>query len=105
MAEQEVLHPYAHVFFNHGAVQNELEVTAFIMDQLSLKSGLKKWGNKGRGAIHSEMNHIHMRDMFIPLHRKCLTKEQRDTILESHIFLKENRDGTLKGRTVAGGNN
>jgi hypothetical protein len=25
-------------------------------------------------------------------------------VLESHIFLKEKRDGSLKGRTVAGGN-
>ena len=26
-------------------------------------------------------------------------------MLESHIFLKENRDNTIKGRTMAGGNN
>jgi hypothetical protein len=25
-------------------------------------------------------------------------------VLESHMFLKEKRDGSLKGRTVAGGN-
>ena len=25
-------------------------------------------------------------------------------ILESHLFLKQKRDGTVKGRTVAGGN-
>ena len=45
-----------------------------------------------------------MREKFIPLHRKDLTKEQRNTILESHIFLKEKRYSTLKGRTIAGGN-
>ena len=48
-AEQELLHPDAHVLFNHGSVQNEPDVTAVIMTQLSLKSGLKKWVNKGRG--------------------------------------------------------
>ena len=29
---------------------------------------------------------------------------QRQTVLESHMFLKEKRDGVIKGRAVAGGN-
>ena len=44
MAEQEVLHPDYHVFFNRGAVQNEPDMTAVIMNQLSIESGLKNWG-------------------------------------------------------------
>ena len=104
MAEQDVLYPYSHVFFNHGEVQNEPDVTTVIMTQISLKAGLKKWGNKVRGAVHSDMNQLHMRDTFIPLNRKELTEEQRNTILEYHLFLKYKRDGTLKERVVAGGN-
>ena len=46
-----------------------------------------------------------MRDILIPIHRKELTKEQRNTILESQNLLKENRDVTLKGRILEGGNN
>ena len=34
-----------------------------------------------------------------------MTAIQRRTMIESHIFLKEKRDGKIKGRTVAGGNN
>ena len=49
MVEQEVLHPDVHVFFNRGEVQNEPDVNAVITTQISLKSGLKKWGKKGRG--------------------------------------------------------
>ena len=45
-----------------------------------------------------------MRDILIPIHRKDLTKEQRNTILESQNLLKENRDVTLKGRILEGGN-
>ena len=75
MAKQEVLHPYSHVFFKHGAVQNKPDVTAFIMDQLSLKAGLKKWCKKGKGGVNSDMNQPHIRDTFIPLHTKDLTKE------------------------------
>ena len=103
MAEQEFLHPDAHVFFNCGAVQNEPYVTAVIMPQLSLNSGLKKWGEKGRGEFQSEMKHLHMRDTFTPLNRKEFNKEQNNTILESHLLPKEKRYGILKGRTVAGG--
>jgi len=29
---------------------------------------------------------------------------QKQMVLESHMFLKEKRDGKIKGRTVAGGN-
>ena len=34
MTEDEVLNPDAHVFFNHGAVHNEPELTAVIMTKL-----------------------------------------------------------------------
>ena len=36
MAEQEVLHPDAFVFLNHGAFQNGTEVTIVIMTKISL---------------------------------------------------------------------
>ena len=104
MEEQEVLHTDAHVFFNHISVHNEPNVTAVIMDQLSPKSGLKKWGKKGRGSFHSYINQLHMRGAFTPLHREELTEVHSNTLLESHIFLKEKIDQTLNGRTVAGDN-
>ena len=61
-------------------------------------------GKKGSGKFHSEMKQLHMKDTFIPLHEKDLTKEHSNTILESHISLKYKRDGTIKGSTVAGSN-
>ena len=48
MAEQEVLHPYYHVLFNPGAVQNESDITSVIITKLLLKTYLKKWGKKGK---------------------------------------------------------
>ena len=45
-----------------------------------------------------------MRETFILINRNELTEKQRNTILESYLFLKEKRDGTLKGRMLAGGN-
>ena len=34
ISEQEVLHPYTHVLFNHGAVHNEPDITAVIMTHI-----------------------------------------------------------------------
>ena len=45
-----------------------------------------------------------MRDTFISLHGKNLTEEQSNIILESHLLVKEKRDGTPKRMTVSGGN-
>ena len=46
-----------------------------------------------------------MRDTSLPIHWNKMSHEKRKQTLESHMFLKEERDGTIKGITVAGGNN
>jgi hypothetical protein len=74
------------------------------MTQLSLKTGLKEWGKKVFKAAHSEMKKLHLHKTFKPNHWLELSKAQRQTVLESHMFLKLKRDGTIKGRTVAGVN-
>ena len=74
------------------------------MTQLSLKAGLKEWKGKAHDAAYAEMKQLHMRDTFKPMRWKELTEDQRKSVLESHLFLKQKRDGTIKGRTVAGGN-
>ena len=35
---------------------------------------------------------------------KTLSKTEYDKVLESHLFLKQKRDHSIKGRMVAGGN-
>jgi hypothetical protein len=102
--ENGVLNPDAHMFVQEDFYQAEPDVVAAIMTQLSLKSGLKKWGDRARDAIEAEMKQLHFRNTFKPMHWKDLTETQRKTVLESHLFLKEKRDGKIKGRTVAGGN-
>ena len=77
---------------------------AVIMTQLSLNMRLKTWKDKGRSAAKAEMKQLHMRDTFIPKHYKDLDVVQRKSILESHMFLKEKKNGDIKGKTVAGGN-
>ena len=101
----DVLHPDAHMMFNQAAEKSPPEVWATVMTQMSLKRGLKEWKEKGHDAAYSEMKQLHMRDTFRPKHRKNMSREQKDAILESHMFLKQKRSGEIKGRTVAGGNN
>jgi hypothetical protein len=92
------------MFVQEDFYQSDPDVMAHIMTQLSLKSGLKQWGDKAHAAVMSEMKQLHFRNTFKPKHWSKLLKTQRQTVLESHMFLKEKRDGSLKGRTVAGGN-
>ena len=96
LEENEFLHPDAHMFFKPD-MQNEPDVVAVIMTQLSLKAGLKAWGDKATEAVHSEMKQLHMRDTFKPVRYHELTNGQKETILESHMFLKEKRCGKIKG--------
>lgn len=104
LEEQEVLNPDAHMFMQRDFYQAEPDVVAMVMTQLSLKAGLKAWGDKAHTAAHNEMKQLHLRNTFKPWHWKDLTYEQQQMILESHMFLKEKRDGSTKARTVAGGN-
>jgi hypothetical protein len=107
LESQGVLYPDAHMFVQDDFYQAEPDVVAAIMTQLSLKAGLKEWGKKGFKAAHYEMKQLHLRKTFKtfkPKHWRELSKAQRQTVLESHMFLKLKRDGKIKGRTVDGGN-
>jgi hypothetical protein len=99
-----VLNPDAHMFMQEDFYQAEPDVVPAIMTQLSLKAGLKAWGDKAFTVAKSGMKQLHFRDTLKPKPWRELTHTQRQTVLESHMFLKEKRDGKIKGRTVAGGN-
>jgi hypothetical protein len=99
-----VLHPDSHMFVQEDFYQSDPDVIAHIMTQLSLKSSLKQWGNKGYAAVTSEMKQLHFHNMFKTKQWSKLSMTQCQMVLESHMFFKEKKDGSLKGRTVAGGN-
>ena len=74
------------------------------MTQLSLKEGMKRCKVKCKAAAKYEIKQLHFRDTFKKNHYRYLNEYKKKSILESHKFIKEKRDGTIKGRTVAGGN-
>ncbi len=46
------------------------------MQQLSVKSALREWGDNARAAGEKEVNQLHWREMFIPRQMLELTTEQ-----------------------------
>jgi len=68
---------------------------------LSVKSGLKKWGEKAREAIMSELRLFITEEVFKKV--KSPTEEQRRAALRIHCFITEKRDGRIKARAVADG--
>jgi hypothetical protein len=100
---QGVLNPDAHMFVQYDFYQVEPDVVAAIMTQLSLNAGLKEWGDRAFTAARFEMKQLHLRNTFKPKHWRDLSQVQRQRVMESHMFLKQKRDGKIKGRTVSGG--
>ena len=65
---------------------------------------MNRWKIKGKASAKYEMNNLHLRDILKLRHYGELNEDQNKSILEYHIFIKENIEGKTKGRTVAGGN-
>ena len=75
-----------------------------IYTQLSMKAATKKWGEVDEQAITVEMKQLHWRNPYKPMHWHELTSAQKEQILESHLFIEEQRDSKIKVRGVVGGN-
>ena len=67
------------------------------------RKGLKVFKEKGEGAIMKELQQIHDMEGFQPKHWHELTKDERAKALKYLMYLKEKRDGRIKGRGCADG--
>ena len=94
----QLTHPDSHANPQYVLVEH------YIMTQLSMKAGIKRWKTNAEGAVTKELQQLHFRDTFEPIDPTSLTKSEKQQALESHLFLKQKRDETIKGRLVAGGN-
>lgn len=83
--------------------QDETLVVGAIMQQVTLKQGLKLWDDKAKASAMKEMQHAHDLSTFIPSHAKTLTKQERKRALCTIIFLKEKRDKRIKTWTCIDG--
>ena len=49
----------------------------YALTQLTLKQGLKKFGKDGESAVTKEIQQLHDREVFHPVHADTLTEEQK----------------------------
>ena len=67
-----------------------------MVQSYSLKSGLKKFGNRGKESTAKEMKQLDDREVFYPINVDELTEKERKRAMESLLFLVEKRDGKVK---------
>ena len=67
LQNHEATFPDQHMFLQEAMPQEEPDVPAAIVTQLSLKAGLKQWGSKAKTAAQSEMKQLHFRGTFKPM--------------------------------------
>eukprot|EP00934_Nitzschia_sp_Nitz4_P007040 Nitzschia sp. Nitz4//scaffold878_size764//131//703//NITZ4_009335-RA/size764-processed-gene-0.2-mRNA-1//-1//CDS//3329559307//7030//frame0 len=70
---------------------------------MSLKTGLKRFGDAGYAALRKEIWQLHERRVMEPCERNSLTREEKRRALAYLIFLKRKRCGTVKVRGCADG--
>lgn len=90
----------AHLADIHPSLEPLLGV---IITQYGIRKGLKVFGSAGDDAVRKEMEQLHNRDVMRPLSGQALTASDRQSALRYLMFLKQKRDGTIKGRGCADG--
>ena len=71
--------------------------------QMSMKAGLRTFGEDGMKAVEKDMRQLHDRDVMKPVHKNCLTTEQQREALAYLMFLKRKRCSKIKGHGCADG--
>jgi hypothetical protein len=80
-----------------------LDEYLLVTEQMGWKKGLKISQEKGEEAIQNELQQIHDMEGFQPRHWHELTEQERARALRYLMYLKEKRDGRIKGRGCADG--
>jgi hypothetical protein len=77
--------------------------TTVAMTQYSMKKGLEVFGEAGKAAITTELQQLHDLKALEPCDPKSLTYSEKKAALQYLMFLKEKRNGVIKGRGCADG--
>jgi hypothetical protein len=74
-----------------------------MVNQITARMGLKKFGNVAAEAIITEFQQFHDKEVFIPTDYRKLTEDQKRRALKAITLIEEKRSGKIKGCTVANG--
>ena len=66
IVKDEAIRTENHFSFFESMQEESPQVVARVMTQLSMKAGLKAWGNKAKTATYDEIYQLHMRAPFAP---------------------------------------
>jgi hypothetical protein len=81
----------------------EEAVLGFGLTQVSMKRGLKMFGERGEAAVEAELQQLHERKVMMPVAAETLSPEGKHKALEYLMFLNEKWCGKMKGRGCADG--
>ena len=93
---------YAYTLTTAGVV-DPMEKELLSTPQMSMKQGIKMFGEKGVAAVKSEMQQLHTRKVMTAKKPTELTPAQKREALAYLMFLKRKRCGKVKGRGCADG--
>ena len=74
-----------------------------VMTQMSMKKGIKEFGDAGVDAVLVELQQLHDRKVMEPQSANKITREDKRAALNYLMFLKKKRSGRIKGRGCADG--
>jgi len=74
-----------------------------MMTQMSVKQGIKAFGERGSDAMLKELNQLHEQKALLPLRKEDMSYEQTKRALRYLMFLKEKCDSIIKARGCADG--
>ena len=80
-----------------SALQHHL--TSVVLNQMTSKAGVKNYGDKAREALFTEFLKLYYLNVFMPINKKDLTRQQTKSAIRSMSVIKEKRYDKLKGRT------
>jgi hypothetical protein len=86
-----------------GTDSKDVEEAPLGTPQMSMKRGLKIFGEDGQKAVSKEMQQLHDREVMEAKHSRDLTPKERQDALAYLMFLKRKRCGKVKGRGCADG--
>ena len=98
---------YAKVHCNFG-IPNKYNImmdntVTTILTQYHVSKGLKIFGQKGVDVVLKELNQLHERMVMEPVDRANLSRAEKRAALQYLMFLKQKRNGIIKGRGCADG--
>ena len=90
-------------YLREGILYLVASETNLATPQMSMKKGIKLFGDKGVAAVKIEIQQLHDRGVLKAVHKSDLSWEQIQQALGYLMFLKRKRCGKIKGRGCADG--